>query len=226
MKMSEQINELATALVVAQGLIQNPTKSVKNDFFKSKYADLAGVIDVVRPAFTEAGIAVIQAPSTGADGEIAVTTTLDHTSGQWMSDQVSMAIDPNAKNPAQAAGSLITYLRRYSLSAFANVAQNDDDGNSLAGNVKAVEQKPVDNSVLDIDAYKELCWKHKDTIIAVKAGIANDDLSSASEAWYELTKDEQEQLWRAQSKGGCFTTNEQKTIKTSEFRISHYGVEA
>lgn len=226
MKMSEQINELATALVVAQGLIQNPTKSVKNDFFKSKYADLAGVIDVVRPAFTEAGIAVIQAPSTGPDGEIAVTTTLVHTSGQWMSDQVSMAIDPSAKNPAQAAGSLITYLRRYSLSAFANCAAEDDDGNSLAGNVKAVQQKPVDNSVLDIDAYKELCAKHQDTIIAVKAGIANDDLSSASEAWYELTKDEQEQLWRAQSKGGCFTTNEQKTIKTSEFRISHYGVEA
>jgi hypothetical protein len=46
MKMSEKINELATALVVAQGLIQNPTKSVSNAFFKSKYADLAGVIDV------------------------------------------------------------------------------------------------------------------------------------------------------------------------------------
>jgi hypothetical protein len=61
MKMSENINELATALVVAQGLIQNPTKSVSNAFFKSKYADLAGVIDVCRPAFTEAGIAVIQA---------------------------------------------------------------------------------------------------------------------------------------------------------------------
>jgi hypothetical protein len=104
---------------------------VKNDFFKSKYADLAGVIDVCRPAFTEAGIAVIQAPSTTDDGSIAVTTTLVHTSGQWMSEQISMAIDPSAKNPAQAAGSLITYLRRYSLSAFANVAQEDDDGNSL-----------------------------------------------------------------------------------------------
>ena len=131
MKMSENINELATALVVAQGLIQNPTKSVSNAFFKSKYADLAGVIDVCRPAFTEAGIAVIQAPSTTDDGSIAVTTTLVHTSGQWMSEQISMAIDPSAKNPAQAAGSLITYLRRYSLSAFANVAQEDDDGNSL-----------------------------------------------------------------------------------------------
>ena len=185
------------------------------------------MLDVVRPAFTKAGIAVIQAPTTGDSGEIGVTTTIVHTSrsvdvrgeSQWQ-------IDPAAKNPAQAAGKIITYLRRYSLSAFANVAQEDDDGNSLAGNVKAVQQKPVDNSSLDIDAYKELCAKHQDTIIAVKAGIANDDLSSASEAWYELTKDEQEQLWRAQSKGGCFTTNEQKTIKTSEFRISHYGVEA
>jgi hypothetical protein len=79
MKMSENINELATALVVAQGLIQNPTKSVSNAFFKSKYADLAGVIDVCRPAFTEAGIAVIQAPSTTDDGSIAVTTTLVRT---------------------------------------------------------------------------------------------------------------------------------------------------
>jgi hypothetical protein len=48
MEMSEQINEIATALVVAQGLIQNPTKSrLRTTFFKSKYADLAGVIDVV-----------------------------------------------------------------------------------------------------------------------------------------------------------------------------------
>ena len=220
MKMSEQINELATALVVAQGLIQNPTKSVKNDFFKSKYADLAGVIDVVRPAFTEAGIAVIQAPSTGADGEIAVTTTLVHTSGQWMSDQVSMAIDPNAKNPAQAAGSLITYLRRYSLSAFANVAQEDDDGNSLAGNVKAVEQKD------DLAEYQAVCAENNSSIIAIKAGIANGDLSSAAEAWFELENEIKVALWRAPSRGGCFTTIERDVIKSTEFREANLGVEA
>ncbi len=220
MKMSEQINELATALVVAQGLIQNPTKSVKNDFFKSKYADLAGVIDVVRPAFTEAGIAVIQAPSTGADGEIAVTTTLVHTSGQWMSDQVSMAIDPSAKNPAQAAGSLITYLRRYSLSAFANVAQEDDDGNSLAGSVKAVEQKD------DLAEYQAVCAENNSSIIAIKAGIANGDLSLASEAWFELENEIKVALWRAPSKGGCFTTIERDVIKSTEFREANLGVEA
>ena len=220
MKMSEQINELATALVVAQGLIQNPTKSVKNDFFKSKYADLAGVLDVVRPAFTQAGIAVIQSPSTGDNGEIGVTTTLVHTSGQWMSDQVSMAIDPSAKNPAQAAGSLITYLRRYSLSAFANVAQEDDDGNSLAGSVKAVEQKD------DLAEYQAVCAENNSSIIAIKAGIANGDLSSAAEAWFELENEIKVALWRAPSKGGCFTTIERDVIKSTEFREANLGVEA
>ena len=143
MSISTIINEIGAALVKAQGLIENPTKSVKNDFFKSKYADLAGVIDVVRPAFTEAGIAIVQSPFTREDGKIGVCTTIVHTSGQWMSNEVSMAVDPNAKNPAQAAGSLITYLRRYSLSAFANVAQEDDDGNSLK-----VADKPVRKSLV------------------------------------------------------------------------------
>tara|TARA_R110000822_G_scaffold234544_1_gene365633 strand:- start:11 stop:607 length:597 start_codon:yes stop_codon:yes gene_type:complete len=143
MSTSTIINEIGAALVKAQGLIENPTKSVKNDFFKSKYADLAGVIDVVRPAFTEAGIAIVQSPFTREDGKIGVCTTIVHTSGQWMSNEVSMAVDPNAKNPAQAAGSLITYLRRYSLSAFANVAQEDDDGNSLK-----VADKPVRKSLV------------------------------------------------------------------------------
>ena len=225
MKMSEQINELATALVVAQGLIQNPTKSVKNDFFKSKYADLAGVLDVVRPAFTQAGIAVIQSPSTGDNGEIGVTTTLVHTSGQWMSDQVSMAIDPSAKNPAQAAGSLITYLRRYSLSAFANVAQEDDDGNSLAGSVKAVEQKPVEQKD-DLAEYQAVCAENNSSIIAIKAGIASGDLSLAAEAWFELENEIKVALWRAPSKGGCFTTIERDVIKSTEFREANLGVEA
>jgi hypothetical protein len=221
MKMSEQINELATALVVAQSLIQNPTKSVKNDFFKSKYADLAGVIDVVRPAFTEGRYSRHTSRRQPAiDGEIAVTTTLVHTSGQWMSDQVSMAIDPSAKNPAQAAGSLITYLRRYSLSAFANVAQEDDDGNSLAGNVKAVEQKD------DLAEYQAVCAENKSSIIAIKAGIANGDLSSAAEAWFELENEIKMALWRAPTRGGCFTTIERDVIKSTEFREANLGVEA
>jgi hypothetical protein len=43
MKMSETIAELATALSIAQGQIEDAAKTVKNEFYKSKYADLASV---------------------------------------------------------------------------------------------------------------------------------------------------------------------------------------
>lgn len=65
--------------------------------------------------------------------------------------------------------------------------------------------------------------KHIQTIAVVKSGILEGNLSTAAEAWYELSQDEQKALWKAYSKGGIFTTEEQKVIKSSEFRIAHFG---
>ena len=59
MKMSESINEIATALAAAQAEIQNPSKSAENPFFKSRYADLAEVLNVVRPAFTKHNLSAV-----------------------------------------------------------------------------------------------------------------------------------------------------------------------
>jgi hypothetical protein len=213
METSESITEIAHALVIAQGLIQNPAKANDNPFFKSKYADLATVLDVVRPAFFEAGIAAIQTPSTSEDGSIVVTTMLIHSSGQWIKDEISMGIAADAKNPAQAAGSLITYLRRYSLSAFANIAQQDDDGNGLEGNVKVMNTAKDDN-----DEYRAVCDLLRDSINQIIEGIEANDYSHAAPAWFELSEDEKMALWRAPSKGGCFTTRQREILKSSEFR--------
>lgn len=221
METSESIAEIAHALVVAQGLIQNPAKANDNPFFKSKYADLATVLDVVRPAFTEAGIAAIQTPSTADDGSIVVTTMLVHSSGQWIKDDIRMGIAPDAKNPAQAAGSLITYLRRYSLSAFANIAQQDDDGNSLEGNAKVInkQREQADRERQEKEqAYKDAVAELQDSIDAIKDGIASNDLERACVAWCELTEEEKLSIWKAPSRGGCFTTEERAVIKSSEFR--------
>jgi hypothetical protein len=221
METSESIAEIAHALVVAQGLIQNPAKASANSFFNSKYADLATVLDVVRPAFTEAGIAAIQTPSTADDGSIVVTTMLVHSTGQWIKDDISMGIAADAKNPAQAAGSLITYLRRYSLSAFANIAQQDDDGNSLEGNAKVVNKnrEQADRERQENEkAYKDAVAELQDSIDAIKDGIASNDLERACVAWCELTEEEKLSIWKAPSKGGCFTTEERAVIKSAEFR--------
>lgn len=132
MNKTDSIAELAKALAKAQGEIENASKNAANPRFESKYADLAEVLNTVRPVFSSHGLSVLQMPS--FDGGIAsVETLLMHTSGEWISNTCSA---PVSKNDAQGVGSAITYLRRYSLAAFACIAQEDDDANSAVGHNK------------------------------------------------------------------------------------------
>jgi hypothetical protein len=125
MKTSESIKELATALAAAQAEIENASKNSKNDHFKNRYADLAEVLNTVRPVLARHKLSVAQFPSL-ADGMVSVETILMHASGEWIS---GIASAPLSKPDAQGVGSATTYLRRYSLAALAGVAQEDDDGN-------------------------------------------------------------------------------------------------
>jgi hypothetical protein len=52
-----------------------------------------------------------------------------HTSGQWIESSMTLPLNLENKNIAQSAGSIITYLRRYSLSAMLGIyADEDTDG--------------------------------------------------------------------------------------------------
>ena len=104
---SNEIGALATALSEAQGKIQNPSKDASNPFFKSKYADLAEVLNVVRPVFSEVGLSVVQFPSR-IENNIALTTRIMHKSGEWIEDTFDLAFQ--GKNIAQEAGSTISQL--------------------------------------------------------------------------------------------------------------------
>ncbi len=126
MNKSESIVALAAALAQAQGEIENATKDSINPHFKSKYADLAEVLNTIRPVFSKNGLAVTQLPAYES-GIVSVETVLMHKSGEWMSGVASSRV---SKDDAQGVGSCITYLRRYSLAAFAGIAQEDDDGNT------------------------------------------------------------------------------------------------
>lgn len=128
MTTSEQINEIAGALSKAQADIQNVVKDAKNPHFKSDYATLDAITDMVRPAFAKHGLAVVQIPNY-ADGMVTVQTLVTHSSGQWIKGDTSA---PVSKADAQGVGSACTYLRRYSLAAIAALAQTDDDGNAAS----------------------------------------------------------------------------------------------
>lgn len=144
MNKSEQINELATALSKAQGELENASKSSNNPHFKSRYADLAEILNTIRPVFSQHGLAVTQCPS--FEGGIAsVETVLMHSSGQWISSVISA---PCSKQDAQGVGSAITYCRRYALAAVAGIAQEDDDANSAVGYAprQQAQQRPPQQS--------------------------------------------------------------------------------
>jgi len=128
-KMSDAVNELFTALAIAQGAVKKAVKDTKNEFFKSTYADLESVWDVVREPFSTNGLAVIQIPTSDGD-KAGVVTIMTHKSGQYISGKLLLKF---VKNDPQGMGSCITYARRYALAAFAGIAQTDDDGNAASG---------------------------------------------------------------------------------------------
>jgi hypothetical protein len=63
MNKSESIAALAAAMAEAQGEMENASKKSTNPHFKSKYADLAEILNTVRPVLARHGLSVVQFPS-------------------------------------------------------------------------------------------------------------------------------------------------------------------
>lgn len=124
MERSSEIKELATALSKAQGAMEAAKKSEENPFFKSHYANLAGVWDVIRKPLSENGLSIVQAPS-ATGNVVSVISTLFHSSGEWLSEILTMTVKDGSP---QSIGSAITYGRRYAIMALVGVAAEDDDG--------------------------------------------------------------------------------------------------
>ncbi len=157
---SETIGALTAALAKAQGAMTPAGKSADNPFFKSKYADLAAVVESARAPLASNGLAVIQLAETkGHEGKVAVglTTILAHSSGEWISSRIWML---PADSKPQSVGSALTYARRYGFAAIVGVVAvgEDDDGNAASGNsakaVMADKPKTItpDEYIVQVDA--------------------------------------------------------------------------
>lgn len=135
MKSSDSLANISASLSAAQAKFKHVAYDSKG--YGYSYASLSAVIDATLPILNKEGIAVVQSVS-GTDGSVAITTRLIHSSGEWLEDTFSMLIEGmKGMNNWQAAGSGISYLRRYSLSAMLCISSMEDT--DAAG-----ETKPVD----------------------------------------------------------------------------------
>lgn len=129
---------LASAMAAAFGAIEGATKSANNPHFKSKYADLTGVIEAIKPALVANGLFFTQHPEP-VQGGVQIKTFLHHAGGESLS--LGSLFVPANKNDAQAFGSALTYARRYALVTAFGVPTEDDDGNAAAKSPPAQEQR-------------------------------------------------------------------------------------
>lgn len=130
MQMSPTIDQLATALAKAQAAMGHASKDGANPHFRSAYATLASVMEAIREPFAKNGLSFSQLVD--SEGEaIFVTTILLHASGQYLAS--GRATARPVKNDPQGVGSVISYLKRYSLQAAVGIASADDDAEAASG---------------------------------------------------------------------------------------------
>ena len=126
-------------------------KDSDNPFFKSKYASLEDIWSKLKPVFAKHGLLVSQVPGVIVNGAIEIVTQLVHVaSGEFV---LSAGYMPMGKEGPQAAGSAITYARRYFLCPLLGIVAGEDDDAEAAegraipavkmGNLKARKEEAL-----------------------------------------------------------------------------------
>lgn len=167
MKTSETISEIAKALHKFHSEVGKIKKGSNNPFFKSKYAALPDILDVISEPMNKAELMIVQFPA----DNWGLTTRLLHTSGEYFEETYHMT---PVKQTPQDAGSVITYQRRYAIGAILNLnIDEDDDGNKAS-------QDPVIPKPKIEDVLKE-----------VVACISTDALTKVWNKYPQLQKEQE-----------------------------------
>src|ERR1700690_704366 len=157
---SATIGAIAGALAKAQIELANPEKSltatIRSPFPREgdrsfRYASLSSGLDLVRKSLGRHEIATVQTTSIdeGA-GMIRLTTTLAHSSGEWVSSDWPVCPVSETAAPHRM-GAALTYARRYALFTLVGIAGEDDlDAPDLNGGVASASTANEAISAVDI----------------------------------------------------------------------------
>jgi hypothetical protein len=127
---SPDLGELFAAMSAAQGELTNPTPNAQGQVGSDRtyrYVDLDAILSQVRPVAAKYGLCVIQTPSVD-EQRLGLDQWIGHKSGQFIRSHFRL---PFSGSPQQA-GSLLTYLRRYAVSALWQIAPDKDDDGAQA----------------------------------------------------------------------------------------------
>lgn len=186
MRTSESVENLTAALIAAAEKIQPLVKSADNPFFNSKYADVNQTIESLRSVLLNHNLWFMQFP-TSEENCVGVMTRVIHSSGEYIEHRFVL---PLAKRDPQAAGSAITYARRYALvSIFGLQAVDDDAQSAMPVKCSPEDQHIINDLLVDTMTSTADFLKH----FKVKA-VENLDSAQSMEAIYLLDAKKRKQL--------------------------------
>ncbi|WP_300999373.1 ERF family protein [Lactobacillus taiwanensis] len=132
---SLEIKELMAAKLEVQKQLEPISKGKKNPHTQSMYVSLDAILNSLLPLANENGLVITSIPYI-TDNSVGISIRLDHPeSGQWIIfAPYTISKEANNRNTrasqAQNEGGLLTYAKRYALSAIFNIVSDEDtDGN-------------------------------------------------------------------------------------------------
>lgn len=186
------------------------TKKVAYKNVEYSYAPLPSIREQIQNHLTECNLSYRWEINEGDNGLIRVRCIVTHVDGHSESTEfAAYADDSGAKNDIQQRGSTVTYAQRYTLIGALGItsADTDDDGQSSGAlNVDKIKRHN--------DALKD----NLESVMIIKTAIKEEDFDTAAEAIVELDRATRDALWLAPTKGGIFTVEEMKTMRTEDFR--------
>lgn len=232
---SNSLENIAKALASAQADIEhavaNATGQAKGG--KYNYAKLENVITAIKEPFAKCGLSYVQLP-VREGSECGVTTILMHESGEFI--RCTFLMPAGQSMTPQGFGSLLTYARRYSLSAICGIGQEDDDAKSANDSV-AKDAKVADlvesalaperekaaseakkASLVFFAGYTKLAVRYAENIQMMNAASEDSDTTGIAVARLGIDDDDFAKLNKLrQADGGVFSDKCKKSMSTQGF---------
>ena len=171
--------------------------------FRSKAADLTIETEIVR---WEGDDVVVKA-SISDNGKLIATGLAHEVRGSTNINKTSHVENCETSAIGRA------------LAAFGLAGTEYATADEVANAISQQQEKEIQSRINELLIENtQTILKYSESVLAIKAGIALKDYSTASEEWFSLTDEDKTILWKAPSKGGVFTTEEREIMKSKEFR--------
>ena len=171
--------------------------------FRSKAADLTIETEIVR---WEGDDVVVKA-SISDNGKLIATGLAHEVRGSTNINKTSHVENCETSAIGRA------------LAAFGLAGTEYATADEVANAISQQQEKEIQSRINELLIENtQTILKYAESILAIKAGIALKDYSTAAEEWFSLTDEDKTILWVAPSKGGVFTTEEREIMKSKEFR--------